>query len=47
MINLKMFMNSFDNIKDNINSIISLSNDEWDLLKDNIEIATIGKNDFF
>ena len=40
-------MNNFDQIKKNIGSIIAISTDEWDLLKDKFEIATINKNDFF
>jgi CRP-like cAMP-binding protein len=40
-------MNSFDKIKNIITSIIPITTDEWDLVQNRIEFATINKNEFY
>ncbi len=40
-------MNSFNKIKDSITSIIPITANEWELMKNKIEAVTINKNEFF
>ena len=40
-------MNNFEKIKDSINSVVSISTDEWDLMQDKIEFVTLNKNEFY
>jgi CRP-like cAMP-binding protein len=40
-------MNNFDKIKDSINSVVSITTDEWDLMQEKIEFVTLNKNEFY